>query len=116
MTEPTGVSARRGPLRAGQRVQIKDAKGRLNTITLLPGGEFHSYQGVLRHDDLIGGFEGVVVENSAGQPYQVLRPLLNDFVLSMPRGATVVYPKDACLLYTSPSPRDATLSRMPSSA
>ena len=38
MTEPTGVSARRGPLRAGQRVQIKDAKGRLNTITLLPGG------------------------------------------------------------------------------
>ena len=95
MTEPTGVSARRGPLRAGQRVQIKDAKGRLNTITLLPGGEFHSYQGVLRHDDLIGGFEGVVVENSAGQPYQVLRPLLNDFVLSMPRGATVVYPKDA---------------------
>ena len=67
MTEPTGVSARRGPLRAGQRVQIKDAKGRLNTITLLPGGEFHSYQGVLRHDDLIGGFEGVVVENSAGR-------------------------------------------------
>ena len=24
--------------------------------------------------------------------------------------------KDTCLLYTSPSPRDATLSRMPSSA
>lgn len=36
---PTGVSARRGPLRAGQRVQIKDAKGRLNTITLIPGGQ-----------------------------------------------------------------------------
>ena len=92
---PAGVTARRGPLRAGQRVQIKDAKGRLNTITLLPGGEFHSYQGVLRHDDLIGGPEGVVVQNSSGHDYQVLRPLLNDFVLSMPRGATVVYPKDA---------------------
>ena len=92
---PTGVSARRGPLRAGQRVQIKDAKGRLNTITLIPGGQFHSYQGVLRHDDLIGGPEGVVVQNSSGHDYQVLRPLLNDFVLSMPRGATVVYPKDA---------------------
>ena len=95
MTHPTGVSARRGPLRAVQRVQIKDAKGRLNTITLIPGGEFHSYQGVLRHDDLIGGPEGVVVTNSSGRDYQVLRPLLNDFVLSMPRGATVVYPKDA---------------------
>lgn len=92
---PAGVTARRGPLRAGQRVQIKDAKGRLNTITLLPGGEFHSYQGVLRHDDLIGGPEGIVVQNSSGHAYQVLRPLLNDFVLSMPRGATVVYPKDA---------------------
>ena len=92
---PTGVSARRGPLRAGQRVQIKDAKGRLNTITLIEGGQFHSYQGVLRHDDLIGGPEGVVVQNSSGHDYQVLRPLLNDFVLSMPRGATVVYPKDA---------------------
>ena len=95
MTEPTGVSARRGPLRAGQRVQIKDAKGRLNTITLLPGGEFHSYQGVLRHDDLIGGFEGVVVENSAGQPYQVLRPLLNDFVLPVPGGPYSMIPLGA---------------------
>ena len=26
------------------------------------------------------------------------------------------YPSEPCLLYTSPSPRDATLSRMPSSA
>ncbi|WOO98307.1 tRNA (adenine-N1)-methyltransferase [Micrococcus terreus] len=91
----TGASARRGPLREGQRVQIKDAKGRMNTITLARGGQFHSYQGVLRHDDLIGGPEGVVVQNSSGHEYQVLRPLLNDFVLSMPRGATVVYPKDA---------------------
>ena len=76
-------------------MQIKDAKGRMNTITLAQGGQFHSYQGVLRHDDLIGGPEGVVVQNSSGHEYQVLRPLLNDFVLSMPRGATVVYPKDA---------------------
>lgn len=76
-------------------MQIKDAKGRMNTITLAQGGQFHSYQGVLRHDDLIGGPEGVVVQNSSGHEYQVLRPLLNDFVLSMPRGATVVYPKDS---------------------
>ena len=65
-------------------MQIKDAKGRMNTITLAQGGQFHSYQGVLRHDDLIGGPEGVVVQNSSGHEYQVLRPLLNDFVLSMP--------------------------------
>ncbi|GAA4777773.1 tRNA (adenine-N1)-methyltransferase [Citricoccus nitrophenolicus] len=92
---PTGAGERRGPLRPGQRVQLKDAKGRLNTVTLTEGGQFHSYQGVLHHDDLIGGPDGVVVSNSAGHDYQVLRPLLSDFVLSMPRGATVVYPKDA---------------------
>ena len=92
---PTGAGERRGPLRPGQRVQLKDAKGRLNTVTLTEGGQFHSYQGVLHHDDLIGGPDGVVVANSAGHDYQVLRPLLSDFVLSMPRGATVVYPKDA---------------------
>lgn len=92
---PTGVDERRGPLRPGQRVQLKDAKGRLNTITLTEGGQFHSYQGVLHHDDLIGGPDGVVARNSAGHEYQVLRPLISDFVLSMPRGATVVYPKDS---------------------
>ena len=32
------------------------------------------------------------------------------------RDAIQARPYDACLLYTSPSPRDATLSRMPSSA
>ena len=30
--------------------------------------------------------------------------------------AMVAHQGDTCLLYTSPSPRDATLSRMPSSA
>ncbi|MFC7402346.1 tRNA (adenine-N1)-methyltransferase [Citricoccus sp. GCM10030269] len=94
-TEPTGASERRGPLRPGQRVQLKDARGRLNTVTLTRGGQFHSHQGVLNHDDLLDGPDGVVVTNSAGNEYQVLRPLLSDFVLSMPRGATVVYPKDA---------------------
>lgn len=90
-----GVHARRGPLRAGERVQLTDARGKMNTITLIPGEAFQSHQGILAHDELIGGPEGVVVENSHGNQYQVLRPLLNDFVLSMPRGATVVYPKDA---------------------
>lgn len=91
---PIGARTRRGPLRSGERVQLTDERGRLNTITLLAGEEFHSQHGVLHHDDLIGGPEGVVVENTHGFEYQVLRPLLSDYVLSMPRGATVIYPKD----------------------
>lgn len=72
----------------------------MSTITLTAGEEYHTHQGVLRHDDIIGKSDAVIVENSAGHPYQVLRPLVKDFVLSMPRGATVVYPKDAGQIIT----------------
>lgn len=92
---PVGARMRKGPLQAGQRVQLTDRKGRPSTITLRHGGEWHTHQGVLRHEVLIGQPEGIVVANDADHVYQVLRPLLNDFVLSMPRGATVVYPKDS---------------------
>ena len=44
---------------------------------------------------MIGQPEGIVVVSTGGTPYVAFRPLLSDFVLSMPRGATVVYPKDA---------------------
>ena len=92
---PTGAAQRRGLLRAGDRVQLTDPKGRLHTITLTPGREFHTHRGLFRHDDLIGQPEGTVVSNTAGIEYLALRPLLADYVLSMPRGAAVVYPKDA---------------------
>jgi tRNA (adenine57-N1/adenine58-N1)-methyltransferase len=92
---PTGAEHRRGPLRAGDRVQLTDPKGRLHTITLTPGREFHTHRGLFGHDELIGRPEGTVVRNTAGIEYLALRPLLADYVLSMPRGAAVVYPKDA---------------------
>jgi tRNA (adenine57-N1/adenine58-N1)-methyltransferase len=79
----------------GERVQLTDPKGRLHTITLEPGGEFHTHRGFLRHDDLIGAPDGSVVTNTAEVQYLALRPLLPDHVMSMPRGAAVVYPKDA---------------------
>lgn len=97
---PRGAVNRRGPFRAGERVQLTDERGRMNTVTLAADGEFHSHRGVLSHGELIGRPEGTVVENSAGFRYQALRPLLKDFVLSMPRGAAVVYPKDAGQIVT----------------
>ena len=103
----TGAHDRRGVFEVGERIQLTDPKGRLHTITLEPGREFHTHRGFLRHDDLIGSHDGSVVTNTAGVEYLALRPLLSDYVMSMPRGAAVVYPKDACLLYTSPSPRDS---------
>ncbi|MBG6218279.1 tRNA (adenine57-N1/adenine58-N1)-methyltransferase [Arthrobacter sp. CAN_A6] len=95
-----GAASRRGPFRAGERAQLTDEKGRMNTVTLTPGGAFHTHKGFLLHDTLIGEPEGTILPNTTGQLYQALRPLLSDFVLSMPRGAAVVYPKDAGQIVT----------------
>ena len=84
-----------GPFRVGDRVQLTGPKNRLHTITLREGGELHTHHGVLPHSTLIGIPDGSVVVNSAGHEYLALRPLLRDFVMSMPRGAAIVYPKDA---------------------
>ncbi|MBF6080537.1 tRNA (adenine-N1)-methyltransferase [Nocardia cyriacigeorgica] len=90
------MTARRtGPFTIGDRVQLTDAKGRLYTVLLEPGKEFHTHRGGIKHDDLIGADEGSVVNSTNGTPYLALRPLLIDYVLSMPRGAAVIYPKDA---------------------
>lgn len=89
---------RRGPLQPGDLVQLTDPKGRHHTISLAPGKQFHTHKGALEHDAMIGQPEGIVVTSTASVPYLVLRPLLSDFVLSMPRGAAVVYPKDAALI------------------
>lgn len=91
------VSAPRpsGPFRYGDRVQLTGPKGKLHTITLREGGQLHTHRGVLRHDVLVGLPDGSVVSNSGDAEYLALRPLLRDFVMSMPRGAAIVYPKDA---------------------
>lgn len=81
--------------KAGDKVQLTGPKGRLNTITLIKGGAFGTHRGDLKHDDIIGKPDGSVVANQNGVEYLALKPLLNDFVLSMPRGAAIVYPKDA---------------------
>jgi len=84
-----------GPFRVGDRVQLTGPKGRMNTVTLEAGGEFHTHRGVLQHDDVIGKPDASVVFSSNEIEYLALRPLLTDFVMSMPRGAAIIYPKDA---------------------
>jgi tRNA (adenine57-N1/adenine58-N1)-methyltransferase len=86
---------RQGPLTAGEPVRLTDPKGRSHLITLRAGASFHTHQGALSHDDIIGGPDGNVVLSSGGTPYVVFRPLLADYTLAMKRGAAVVYPKDA---------------------
>ena len=85
----------RGPLREGEWVRLVDAKGRKHNFCLEAGKRFFSNRGHLEHDELIGREEGFTVASSLGGEYLVFRPLLSEFVVSMPRGAAVVYPKDS---------------------
>lgn len=89
---------RRGRFRPGDRVQITDRKGRAHTIWLEAGKVFHTHHGQIAHDDLIEADEGSVVTSASGAAYLALRPTLADVTLAMPRGATVVYPKDAAAI------------------
>ncbi len=82
----------------GDRVQLTDPKGKLYSFTIVPGKEWHTHKGWITHDDLIGMPEGSVVSTTAGLKFSAFKPLLADYVLTMPRGATIVYPKDAAMI------------------
>jgi tRNA (adenine57-N1/adenine58-N1)-methyltransferase len=92
---PGWSGVHRGPLAPGEWVRLTDAKGRRHNICLEAGKQFFTNRGAIAHDDLIGHDEGFSVPSTAGGEYLVFRPLLSEFVVSMPRGAAVVYPKDA---------------------
>ena len=81
-------------LAPGERILLVDSKGRQYLVVLAEGGEFHTHTGVVPHTDLIGQEEGVTVRSTTGARYTAVRPTLSDFVLRMPRGAQVIYPKD----------------------
>jgi tRNA (adenine57-N1/adenine58-N1)-methyltransferase len=86
------------PLEAGERVLLQDLKGRRYLVTLEPGGSFHTHKGRLGHDQLIGASEGDVVRTDQGQRLLALRPTFADWVVKMPRGAQVIYPRVIALM------------------
>ncbi|MGH9148775.1 MAG: tRNA (adenine-N1)-methyltransferase [Acidimicrobiales bacterium] len=82
------------PFAAGDRALLVDSRDRRYLVTLRAGAQFHSHAGFVGHDELIGQPEGLTVRSSAGARYVAVRPTLSEFVLKMPRGAQVIYPKD----------------------
>jgi tRNA (adenine57-N1/adenine58-N1)-methyltransferase len=81
-------------LETGDKVLLVDSKGRQYLVELVEGGEFHTHTGIVPHADLLGHPEGTTVRSTTGARYTAMRPTLTDFVLRMPRGAQVIYPKD----------------------
>jgi len=82
------------PFRPGDRVLLVDSKARRYLITLVEGASFSTHAGTLPHADLIGRDEGILVRTSHGARLRAVRPTLRDYILKMPRGAQVIYPKD----------------------
>jgi tRNA (adenine57-N1/adenine58-N1)-methyltransferase catalytic subunit len=95
-------------LRPGETVLLVDTRQRRYLVVLAEGGEFHTHSGPIPHDGLIGQPEGTLVRSARGGKYVAWRPTLSDFVLSMPRGAQVIYPKDlgALLMLADVRPGD----------
>lgn len=82
------------PFAYGDKVLLLDSKQRRYLITLAEGAEFHTHAGLIPHAELVDRAEGTVFVSSKNAKYTALRPTLEDFVLEMPRGAQVIYPKD----------------------
>jgi tRNA (adenine57-N1/adenine58-N1)-methyltransferase catalytic subunit len=99
------------PFDAGERVLLLDEQGRRFMVRLQSGGTFHYHGGVVPHDLVLGSEEGTEVHSTTGATLLCLRPTLADFVMKMPRGAQVIYPKDtgAVLVYADIAPGTAVL-------
>lgn len=80
--------------RVGEQILLIDRKKRRYLVTLAEGGEFHTHSGYVAHADIIGRDEGAPLRSTRGATFTAFRPTLSDFVLKMPRGAQVIYPKD----------------------
>lgn len=94
MTTPIPLPQGGRSFEAGERVVLIDVKRRRYLVELESGGEFHTHAGFVRHDELIGLVPGGEVRSTKQASYIALRPTLEEFVLEMPRGAQVIYPKD----------------------
>jgi len=82
------------PFRYGEQILLIDRKKRRYLLTLADSGEFHTHSGFVGHADIVGQAEGALVRSTKGATFTAFRPTLSDFVLKMPRGAQVIYPKD----------------------
>ena len=90
----------RGNLQLDDLVLLTDGRGRRYLVRLEDGGEFHSHAGITAHSLMIGQPEGIEVASTKGQRFRAFRPTFEEYVLEMPRGAQVIYPKDLAPMMT----------------
>jgi tRNA (adenine57-N1/adenine58-N1)-methyltransferase catalytic subunit len=82
------------PFETGEKVLLVDQRDRTYLFRLQSGATYHTHSGTLAHDEILGRSEGATVLTAKGMVLIAFRPRFADYVLKMPRGAQVVYPKD----------------------
>lgn len=87
-----------GPFQPGERIHLTSRKERTYSVVLRPGAIYRFSGETLPHDYIIGQPEGIEIQTSRGTQFVALRPTLAEYVLKMPRGAQVIYPKDIGLI------------------
>lgn len=85
-------------LQNGERIHLVDKKGRQYALTLKAGDLYQISGHKIAHDELIGKPDGSLVTLSGDKMMLALRPTFGEYVLKMPRGAQVLYPKDLALI------------------
>jgi tRNA (adenine57-N1/adenine58-N1)-methyltransferase len=89
-----------GVFEPGELALLLDAQGNRYMVRLADGDVLHHHLGVVRHADVIGRVEGVVIRSNQGREFAAVRPRLVDYVFEMPRRSGIVYPKDAAHIIT----------------
>lgn len=85
-------------LQSGDRIHLVDRKARHYAVTLKAGETFQLSGDTIAHDAIIGRPDGSIVTLARGRRMLVVRPTLGEYVLKMPRGAQVIYPKDLAMI------------------
>ncbi|XP_072783540.1 tRNA (adenine(58)-N(1))-methyltransferase, mitochondrial isoform X3 [Taeniopygia guttata] len=103
------------PFRAGELALAEMRRKHNTTLKLLcrlaAEAVLNSSGGVVPHRDIIGQLPGQVLRTSEGKRLLLRRPSLDEYVLLMPRGPTIAYPKDisALLMMMDIHPGDTVL-------
>ncbi|CAM9858758.1 unnamed protein product [Bubo scandiacus] len=96
--------ARPSPFCAGELVLAELRRKHNTTLKLLcrlaADSVLASSGGILPHRDIIGQLPGQVLRTSSGTWMLLRRPSLEEYVLLMPRGPTIAYPKDISAILT----------------
>lgn len=79
---------------AGDLVQLVGLRHKHFIFNLVPGAEFGTHRGVVKHDELIGLPWGSQVFSHMGSPFFLLQPSLADILSNLPRNTQILYPKE----------------------